>query len=357
MKDIKVLMLGNSHSVKGGITSVINQLLDHPWCSENVEMKFISTYIDSNRVKKILFFVDAYRKIEKEFKYNKPDVVHIHMSYKGSFTRKYTIHKLCRKYGIPDILHLHGSEFEKWFYESDNKKKEQIRQLLREASSVVVLGEKWNTIIKEIEPATHTVLVSNTVHIPKETTQWQQPFNVLFLGVLIKRKGVSDLLKAIKILNDSGKTENVHFFIAGSGEEESNLKAECSELGLNDLVEFVGWTTGEKKMKLLKESQMLVLPSYNEGLPIAILEAISYGLPVVATDVGDISAAVYDGENGYLVQPGEIEKLAIAINKVMQDKNRYLELSCKSKYLATKIFSDESYFKQIRKCYSGAKGI
>lgn len=355
MENVKVLMLGNNLSVKGGITSVINQLLDHDWCSENVEMKFIPTYIDSNRVKKVLFFGNAYRKIVKEFKYNKPDVVHIHMSYKGSFTRKYIIHKLCKKYNIPDIIHLHGSEFKKWFDESDNRKKQQIKQLLRESNSFIVLGEKWNAIIKEIDSATNTVVVSNTVHIPNKITQWQQPFNVLFLGVLIKRKGVSDLLKAIKILDNSRKMDNIHFIIAGSGEEESNLKAECSDLGLNELVEFTGWITGEKKTHLLEKSQMLVLPSYNEGLPIAVLEAISYGLPVVATDVGDISAAVHDGENGYLVQPGAIDNLAKAMNKVIQDRNKYLELSFNSRYLAKKVFSDELYFKQIRKCYYEAK--
>ena len=111
---MKVLMLGNDPSVKGGITSVISQLLAHDWNSEGIDMKFIPTYVETNNVRKILFFAKALRRINKELKTNKPDVVHMHMSYKGSFTRKFFLHKLCKKNNIPDIIHLHGSEFKKW---------------------------------------------------------------------------------------------------------------------------------------------------------------------------------------------------------------------------------------------------
>lgn len=118
---MKVLMVGNDLSVKGGITSVISQLLDYDWNRDGIQMSFIPTYVEENSVKKILFFFASYHKIKKELKYTPPDIVHIHMSYKGSFIRKLLIHKLCRRNHIPDIIHLHGSEFKKW-YDSANKK-------------------------------------------------------------------------------------------------------------------------------------------------------------------------------------------------------------------------------------------
>ena len=96
MKKIKVLMIGNHQSVKGGITSVIQQLLSFDWDSVGVEMKFIPTYIEASGIKKIAYFIRAYMNIEKEMRRNKPDIVHIHMSYRGSFYRKYAIHKLCK---------------------------------------------------------------------------------------------------------------------------------------------------------------------------------------------------------------------------------------------------------------------
>lgn len=96
----------------------------------------------------------------------------------------------------------------------------------------------------------------------------------------------------------------------------------------------------------------LVLPSYNEGLPMAVLEAISYGLPVIATDVGDMAAAVRDGENGYLIHPGDVEAIADAILKV-SNKNQYDRFSKFSKELAITKFNEDRFFEQILKVYQG----
>lgn len=345
-------MVGNDPSVKGGITSVISQLLSHNWQADHIEMRFIPTYIDAGSIKKALFYARAYSRIRQEIRVNRPDVVHIHMSYKGSFVRKYAVHRLCQRYGIPDIIHLHGSEFQKWYDESDISTKERIRTLLRECSAFITLGDKWDQAVRAIEPQTNTVVVSNTVLIPREKAHWSpEMFQVLFLGVLIKRKGVSDLLQSVKILRKQNKTEHLRIVIAGTGAEENALKEQAAQLEINDLVDFVGWTDGNKKAQLLRDSQMLVLPSYNEGLPIAILEAISYGLPVVATDVGDIASAVHDGENGYLIQPGDVDALAAGIAKVSDNRGEYEQLSARSAAIARENFSDEPYFAQIKQCY------
>lgn len=353
VKKIKVLMIGNHQSVKGGITSVIQQLLSFDWDSVGVEMKFIPTYIEASGIKKIAYFIRAYMNIEKEMRTNKPDIAHIHMSYRGSFYRKYAIHKLCKKYGVPDVIHLHGSEFQKWYNESDDRTKEKIRTLLRESASFIVLGEKWNKAIHDIEPKTKTVVVSNTVPIPNYTTSWNEKrFQFLFLGVLIKRKGVADLIQAISLLKKEGSLNNIKLVIAGSGAEEANLKQQARGLQVESWIEFAGWTDGKAKERYLKDSQALVLPSYNEGLPMAVLEAISYGLPVIATDVGDMAAAVRDGENGYLIHPGDVEAIADAILKV-SNKNQYDRFSKFSKELAITKFNEDRFFEQILKVYQG----
>lgn len=355
MEKIKILMVGNDQSVKGGITSVIQQLLAYDWNSMGVEMNFLPTYIEASSIKKITLFAQAYKNIKKTIRTDKTDVVHIHMSYKGSFYRKYLIHKLCKKYDVPDVIHLHGSEFQKWYNESNSRTKKKIRNLLTESSSFIVLGDKWNKAIKEIEPKTKTIVVSNTVHIPDYTTSWDgDTFQILFLGVLIKRKGVADLIRAISLLKKEDRLNNIKFIIAGSGSEEESLKQQASELQVESWIEFAGWTDGKAKERYLKESQALVLPSYNEGLPIAVLEAISYGLPVIATDVGDMAAAVREGENGFLIKPGDVSALADRIIKITEDKSRYDQMSAKSKEIACDEFSDSRYFKKIYNCYREA---
>ncbi len=104
--------------------------------------------------------------------------------------------------------------------------------------------------------------------------------------------------------------------------------------------------------EILKQYQLLVLPSYNEGLPMAILEAISYGIPVVATNVGDISFAVENNINGYLISPHDIEGLKNKIiDVVTKGENNWKKLSENSRTIAIDKFSSEKYMREFTKLY------
>lgn len=352
---MKVLMIGNHSRVKGGITSVISQLLEHNWKEENIEMMFIPTYIETGILAKTVYFFIAYIRILLVMLWNKPNILHIHMSYKGSFVRKYMIHKMCKRFGIKDIIHLHGSEFKQWFDSRDVRMQKKIRKMFRESLAVIVLGEEWNKRIKEIEPLAHTIVVNNTVEIPKQMTTWNlKTFQVLFLGVLIKRKGVSDLIYAISELNhERVLDEKTIFVIAGTGDEEDTIKKLCKELEIEQFVKFNGWTDGMQKKKLLQESQLLVLPSYNEGLPMAVLEAMSYGIPIVATKVGDVPEAVEDGANGFLYHAGNINELKNCLKVMLQlTENEWQMYSAKSRDKAQRQFNDAKYYRKIAKVYN-----
>ena len=271
------------------------------------------------------------------------------MSYKGSFSRAYAIHELVKNLKIKEIIHLHGSEFEKWFDECSDSKKEKIKKLLRECDKFIVLGKDWKRKITKIEPKTNTFIINNSVQIPRNTAKYcNRDFKILFLGVLIERKGVVDLIEAIKILDDKGKIDNAKFLVAGSGKEETNLKNRVKEYKIEKYFDFLGWIDNEKKKQLLLNSQALILPSYNEGLPMAILEAISYGLPVIATDVGDVSEAVINNENGYLCKAGDIESLSICIQKLLNiTEKEWIRKSENSRKIAIEKFANEYYVKKI----------
>ena len=123
---MKVLMIGNHENVHGGITSVIKQMLNFSWEKDNIDMKFIATYNNGNFVYKIFYFVIALIKIFLELLKRKTDCVHIHMSHTGSFFRANIIKKICYKFKVPVLVHLHGSEFEKFYYESSYKTQKKI---------------------------------------------------------------------------------------------------------------------------------------------------------------------------------------------------------------------------------------
>lgn len=347
----RVLMIGNHSSNKGGMTSVINQIKEYDWKSKGIELTFVPTFIPGNAVKKTLFFICAYLRICMRMLFCKPDIVHMHMSYKGSFSRKYIIHRLCRLFKVKDVIHLHGSEFEKWYNESSNKKKNKIRRLLAESNAFIVLGEGWKKAVQKIEPTVNAVVISNGIEIPQERVHWNgNCCQLLFLGVLIQRKGVSDLLQALSIVKQKSTSSKIRVVIAGTGEEEAKLKKQASDAGLDDDVIFAGWVSGLKKKELILSSQVMVSPSYNEGLPISLLEAESYGMPIVATDVGDISSIVNDGVNGRLIKPGEIESLAEAIISVTEE-TCFERMSIESRKIIENSFSIDMFYSKLVELY------
>ena len=355
MRYTEVLLVGSAPAVKGGITSVISQIRAHNWMADNIHLSFLPTYMDGRMLRKLTYFAAALLKIRHRLRTQRPDVVYIHMSYKGSFYRKNLVHRLCRRYGIPDVLHLHGSEFSLWYDSAGKRLQCRIRRLLRECSSVIVLGKGWDLSVRQIEPAAKTLILPNTVHIPPGTVHWNDEiFQVLFLGVLIPRKGTADLLQAVQLLRDTGRLGNMRFVIAGDGPDRAALQHSAAACAPDGTVLFTGWVSGEEKNRLLQESQLLVLPSYNEGLPIAVLEALSYGMPVIACDAGDVSMAVHHGDNGFLLQPGDPAGLADALAAAAADRTRYETMSRRARSIAETAFSDSCYFKQLADCWRAA---
>jgi len=180
-----------------------------------------------------------------------------------------------------------------------------------------VLSDYWKKFFSNIVPKEKIEIIYNGVNfIDYKYNKCNDDPICLFLGRLGERKGTYDLIKAISILKTKGVYSN--FILAGDGEVEQ-VKKYADTLGVKNNTEFLGWIGKEKKIELLSKADILVLPSYNEGLPMAILEAMNYGLSIVSTYVGGIPEVVTVPENGYLVHPGEVESLANCLEKLIKD--------------------------------------
>ena len=138
----------------------------------------------------------------------------------------------------------------------------------------------------------------------------------ILVGRFAARKGHSCAMRAAKLA--SARVRGFKMIFAGEGELESELRAEAEELGVSDHVLFVGFRRDIPR--LLAASDVLLLPSEDECLPLVILEAMSSRLPVIATDIGGISEAVDDGRTGILVRPRDAEGLADAVVEVLDDR-------------------------------------
>ena len=351
---MKVLMIGNHESVHGGITSVIQQLLNFEWEKNGIEMNFIPSYKGGNFFQKLSYFAKAYSVIKKQFKKERPDLVHVHMSHTGSFIRASIIENSCLKYNVPIIVHLHGSEFKKFYYNSSLKKQKKISRFFQNATATIVLGEKWKEFVLSISPKANISVMNNSIRIPEMAVEQNKFYvNFLFMGVLIKRKGVLDLLEAINQLKKEERFNKikVKFNIGGSGQEFDELTKYVETNSLSEYVEFLGWIDKEKKKEELKNNQVFVLPSYNEGLPVAILEALSYGMPIITTDVGSIAEAVHNEKNGYLIQPGDVEELKNKLLFLINNFEVRKKMGEESRKIAKESFDENEYYKKIIELY------
>lgn len=345
-----MLMCSSDKSVKGGINSVVTQLMNHDW-GDDIEMSYLSTHINGNVFKKSMFFVKSYIQLHSLLLKNSFDIIHIHMSYKGSFKRKYMVAKACKRFDKKVIIHLHGSEFKDYYNTGNDRLKSKIKNLFQSVDNVIVLGENWKEFILKIVPNARVTVVNNAVTIPEiEDKKREEICKILFLGMLIERKGVIDLLQATKNLKNNG-IDKFEVLIAGTGAEEKRLKEFCEGNNLNDVVKFLGWIDKEEKVKLLETSDILVLPSYNEGLPVAILEAMSYGLPIISTKVGSIDEAVKDGVNGYLIEPGDVEDMERVICGLIENVELWTEYSEMSRNIVKDQFAEEEFIARIMHNY------
>lgn len=353
VRTINLLMVGSDSTVRGGISSVIKQMLDYNWPND-MKIYFVPTHIEGSRIKKFYYYLNSLFKILYYYLFKKIDIIHIHLSYNGSFFRKYILFLLSKIIKVRVIIHLHGSEFQQFYERSNNVVKKLIQHLFKGSNVTLVLGEEWNARIKKIEPTTNTLILRNAVSIPPCIVENnKKEFKILFLGTLIERKGIFDLLIAMKELNEKQVLSqyNVQLIIGGVGKEEEKIKKYINEHDLCEYINLVGWVDGEKKKKLLEESQLLILPSYNEGLPIAILEGISYGLPIIATNVGSISEAIIDYHNGFLIQPGNPLDIEKSIINIISNLDLWRKMSFNSKKLALEKFDEKIFFIELRKLY------
>lgn len=313
MKKTEILMIGTDMKSKGGVSSVIRMyseagLLKH--------VCFMASYTDGSTWKKISWYaLFLARYIKTLLTHRSIKVVHIHTASYGSFFRKSWVVLLARLFGKKSIIHMHGAGFNVFYAKMPTPVQQFIRFVLRSADVLIALSSQWKSDLARISGHPDIRILYNPTILQKP--RYDEPpadtVNFLFMGRLGQRKGVFDIIESAKQL----ETDNIKIHLYGDGEVE-NIRQMVSAKGVMDKVAVCGWIDGSEKDKTYREASVLLLPSYHEGLPISVLEAMAYGLPVLATDVGGISEAVQDGVNGFLIQPGECEKLAERMKQLAQ---------------------------------------
>lgn len=314
----RALWVSTSTSTRGGVASFVRTMQSTDlWTDWNIE--HISTHCNGSVPRRILAFAIGLTSFAYTMIRRRPDVVHLHTASYGSFVRKATLAWLARAARVPVILHVHGAEFHRFYMLCPAPLRYVVRATLTDASAVIALGDEWAMRLREIAPNARIIVVPNAVHPRTPISQEPdgRPVNVLFLGEVGERKGTFVLLDAWARLAAEGHVSTAHLTVAGDGAVTAAAE-HVVDLDITDTVTIAGWTAPEKIPDLLRDSRVLVLPSRNEGQPMAVLEAMADGLCIVASPVGGIPDLL-DDRSGILVPPDDPHALADALRIAVTD--------------------------------------
>lgn len=313
----RVLTMGCAcDTPRGGIAQVLHtysQVLFQPF-------NFISTTREGNGLTKFRCLVLAWFRLVYYCVFEDIAVVHIHGASNSSFWRKRIFIYTAKFLGKKVVYHIHGGGFMSFSMAHHNA----VAKVLRKVDVVVALSRSWKQFFESEFHCSNVVIIPNIISNPKFIARSisfdKVRVEALFLGLLDRNKGIFNTLEMIN--QHQGELRGKFLLHIGGNGKTEEVRRLIAEYGIGDIVQFEGWVEGGKKVELLNRSDFYLLPSYNEGLPISILEAMSYRLPIVASPVGGIPEIVEEGVNGFLVQPGDNESLYRAISQLIENPNQ-----------------------------------
>ncbi len=344
----KVIMAGVTFQTDkpngGGVSSVVatyDKYFDG--------LRYIPTWKQTNKIGKAVFFLVNYIRfffllcLDRRIR-----IVHIHAASDASFERKMMIFNLARLFRKKTILHMHAGEFDRYYKESSRK--EQIRKTIMDCDKLIALSKSWREyFIAFGKKAEDVILLNNIVDFPEKSKTYQRDLRLLYLGWLGDKKGVFDLIDVI-IANKEELKGRMKLKLGGF-DNYDRIRSLIEDNALEELITLEGWVSGEKKTSILEWANVFILPSYYEGLPISILEAMSYGMPVISTPVGGIPDVVKDGVNGILVEPGNKEMILKAIRHYINQPD-CIEKEGRESLVLVKPYTPESVLSHLRTIYT-----
>ncbi len=238
------------------------------------------------------------------------------------FLRDALFFEVARRRRMPVVVHLHGAAFGDFYRRTNSLMRWLIRRCLGRAERAIVLSDSLKRVFDGLVPEDRVFIVPNGIPSPFTPARVRTSAGrkaVLFLSNLSEGKGHLDLIEAASIV--LSRRSDVDFTIAGewpSQRERQRSQSKTQSLGIDDQVRFVPSPSGLRKTQLFQSADVFVFPPRQlEGQPVVLLEAMSHGIPVIATPRGGIVDIVHDNRNGLLVPPGDPEALAHALNRLL----------------------------------------
>ena len=308
----------------GGMPAVVAGLVESP-LAELHNLQVIPTHQRGSVKQRLLVFAKALRTLAGFCLRPGDRVVHLHTTVRGSMYRKTICAMLAKALRAPVVLQVHVGEpeLESFRARVDPVSLAAFRWAFGHVDKVLSVGAASAREVEEHYSARDVEVLPNAAPAPVDGPVPDPApagrARLLYIG------GFHDPVKGGEVLLDAlpaiiAQHPGVQVTIAGPGEPPARLAA------VNGRATWLGWLDADAKARALREADIFLMPSTSEGLPVALLEAMAYGKPIVATRVGGIPDVLADGTEGMLVPPGDVAALADAVVTLVGDPDRAWEL-------------------------------
>jgi glycosyltransferase involved in cell wall biosynthesis len=300
------------------------------------------------------FLAIAVARIFREALRGRLAVVHLNLAERGSVYRKAVLLAATKLVGGRVLLHLHAAQIVQFHGSMGAPGRALLGWMFRSADHCVVLGDVWRRWVTDtfaVRPNRISIVYNGVPATPAKPRAVPADgcFRLLFVGNLLERKGVKDLLRAFAA--PALKRRDIKLTIAGGGEVDT-YRAMAASLGIAGQVTFTGWVSQDDARTLMVNSDALILPAYDEGLPLVILEALASRTAVICTPVGSIPEVLEDRATALFVTPGDETAIAAAIATLIDQPDFRQELATAGAALYDRLFTMEAFTLSVASLYA-----
>jgi glycosyltransferase involved in cell wall biosynthesis len=345
----RLIMLGAAAETRGSIAAVVEAYRAHG-LFQRWPIEYLATHGDTGARQSAGLALDAVRRFGLILARHRHAVVHLHLGCRGNAARDGMFIAAALAARAPLVVQLHGAGFD------GSQRGPLMRHLLSKAAVLLFPCESLRSWVRSVAPAAQAVCLPHPVAAlaaAQVAPHASRPNLILFLGRLEAAKGIFDLLEAVAAVRST--VPDVRLVCAGDGNRIA-VARHAERLGIAEAVKFTGWVGPSGKRALLETAAVYALPSYREGLPIGLAEAMAAGVPVVASAVGGIPEVITDGVSGLLVAPGDKATLERHLRKLLTDRDLAGRIGTAARETARLRFAPERALARLEEIY-GALGL
>lgn len=325
-KKIKIVVLGPALTAVSGVSTHLNQLFSSTLGEEVIFLHFQvgSEGRQETTLQKLVRFLTSPVAFAAYLLRQKPHIVHFNTSLDFKAYWRDTLYlAVARLLRRKVIYQVHGGALPDEFFAGNAALTWLLRRVLSLPDVVVLLAQVELAAYQKFVPEQNLEVVANAIDAAALSSgpihaRHGTPLQLTYLGRLAVDKGIFESIEALAILIRKGR--DLRLTIAGDGPEEGSLKGRVAELGLAKHVVFQGPLFGVAKNLLWLSTDVFVFPTYREGLPYSLLEAMAAGAVPITTRVGAIPDVMQDGIHGLLIEAKDPVGLARAIERLDDDR-------------------------------------